>query len=52
MKEFGIWTIGVQNKRNWVHYDGSLYNDYILVHYSPSKPFTVNKKKVFHAAIV
>lgn len=39
-------------KEIWIHYDNSVFNDFVLVHFEPSKPFIIDGKEVFHTAIV
>jgi len=51
----GVWLFGdieYNIKEIWVHYDSRVYNDFILVHYLPSKPFIVDGEELFYSVIV
>jgi len=47
-----FWDDEYSIKEIWIHYDNSIYNDYILVHYLPSEPFNIDGKEVFYTSIV
>lgn len=51
----GVWKFGNDEykiKEIWVHYDNSMYNDFILVHYIPNEPFLINGEEKTYAVIV
>lgn len=51
----GRWKFGsleYKIKELWVHYDSSLFNDFILVHYLPDEPFDFENKKYLGITVV
>jgi len=54
-KGVGIWKFGDSEytiKELWIHYDNSIFNDFILVHYDKSEPFVIDGKETYYTAIV
>ena len=47
-----FWDSEFSIREIWIHYDNSVFNDFILVHYQPSKPFKIDGKDKYHSAIV
>lgn len=50
-----IWKLGSREysiKEIWIHYDESIFNDFILIHYLPSEPFILNGNKQYYTTIV
>lgn len=50
-----IWKFGDSEysiKEIWIHYDNSVFNDFILVHYEQSEPFIIENKEMFYTTIV
>lgn len=50
-----IWKFGDDEytiKEIWIHYDNSVFNDFVLVHYEPSEPFVIDGKEMFYTALV
>lgn len=39
-------------KEIWIHYDSSVFNDFILLHYESSEPFIFGDDKLYYAAFV
>lgn len=39
-------------KEVWIHYDSSVFNDFILVHYEADSPFIFEEKKYYYTTIV
>lgn len=51
----GAWKFGdteYKIKEVWLHYDSSMFNDYILVHHHPHEPFIIDGKETSFTVIV
>jgi Protein kinase domain. len=55
IEDSDIWLFGSNEhkiKEIWGHFDGSTFNDFILVHYVPNDPFNVDGEIRYISAIV
>lgn len=50
-----IWKFGDKEysiKEVWIHYENSVFNDFVLIHYQRSEPFVVDGKETFYTTLV